>query len=158
MDIPNIQLAQGIASTSTLVQPEKFQNAERDEIALTNAKPALAERGEVVSSGNKSLAVGFDNLTQVIQKQSDKESETFAKKPLNQAISVMESFLQVQNRNLTFSVDEDTDRSVVTVLDANSGDVIRQIPSEDVLALAERIQELQQDIGSSVGVFIDNQV
>ena len=44
------------------------------------------------------------------------------------------------------------------MLDANSGDVIRQIPSEDVLALAERIQELQQDIGSSVGVFIDNQV
>jgi len=64
----------------------------------------------------------------------------------------------VQNRNLTFSVDENTDRSVVTVLDANSGDVIRQIPSEDVLALAERIQDLQQDIGSSVGVFIDNQV
>ncbi|MEC8376068.1 MAG: flagellar protein FlaG, partial [Pseudomonadota bacterium] len=48
--------------------------------------------------------------------------------------------------------------SVVTVLDANSGDVIRQIPSEDVLALAERIQDLQQDVGSSVGVFIDNQV
>ncbi|CAA0323048.1 flagellar protein FlaG [Alteromonas mediterranea] len=158
MDIPNIQLAQGIASTSTLVQPEKFQNAERDEIAVTNAKPALAERGEVVSSGNKSLAVGFDNLTQVIQRQSDKRNDQSTDEPLKEAISVMESFLLVQNRNLTFSVDENTDRSVVTVLDANSGDVIRQIPSEDVLALAERIQDLQQDIGSSVGVFIDNQV
>jgi flagellar protein FlaG len=47
---------------------------------------------------------------------------------------------------------------VVTVLDSDSGDVIRQIPSEEILVLAKRIQELQQDIGSSVGVLIDNQV
>jgi flagellar protein FlaG len=66
--------------------------------------------------------------------------------------------LQGQNRNLAFSIDENTERSVVTVLDSDSGDVIRQIPSEEILVLAKRIQELQQDIGSSVGVLIDNQV
>lgn len=67
-------------------------------------------------------------------------------------------FLQVQNRDLAFSIDEDTARSVVTVIDGQSGDVIRQIPSEEVLALAARIQELQQDVGVSVGVFINNEV
>ena len=77
---------------------------------------------------------------------------------LRQAISDVESFLQVQNRDLAFSIDEDTARSVVTVIDGQSGDVIRQIPSEEVLALAERIQELQQDVGVSVGVFINNEV
>jgi flagellar protein FlaG len=77
---------------------------------------------------------------------------------LGEAATVVESFLQGQNRNLAFSIDENTERSVVTVLDSDSGDVIRQIPSEEILVLAKRIQELQQDIGSSVGVLIDNQV
>jgi flagellar protein FlaG len=66
--------------------------------------------------------------------------------------------LKGQNRNLTFSIDDETKRSIVTVKDSQSGDVIRQIPSEEVLKLAERIQELQQDVGSSVGVFINNEV
>jgi flagellar protein FlaG len=66
--------------------------------------------------------------------------------------------LQTQNRNLAFSIDDETKRSVVTVKDSESGDVIRQIPSEEVLALAERIQDLQQDVGDSVGVFINNRV
>ena len=74
------------------------------------------------------------------------------------AISKVESFLKVQNRDLAFSIDEETNRSIVTVKDSQSGDVIRQIPSEEVLELAERIQELQQDVGNSVGVFINNQV
>ena len=77
---------------------------------------------------------------------------------MGDAISRVESLLQGQNRNLTFSIDEETKQSVVTVLDSDSGDVIRQIPSEELLILAERIQELQEDIGSRVGVLINNQI
>ena len=77
---------------------------------------------------------------------------------MSDAISRVESFLQGQNRNLAFSIDENTERSVVTVLDSDTGDVIRQIPSEELLVLAKRIQELQQDVGSRVGVLINNQV
>ena len=88
--------------------------------------------------------------------------DTMAREEQSQAIEVavkeVESFLQVQNRNLSFSIDDNTDRSVVTVKDSSSGDVIRQIPSEEVLQLAERIKSLQEDIGSSVGVFINNKV
>jgi len=74
------------------------------------------------------------------------------------AVQEVQAFLQVQNRNLAFSIDEDTQRSVVTVKDSESGDVIRQIPSEEVLKLAERIKSLQEDIGSSVGVLVNNRV
>lgn len=77
---------------------------------------------------------------------------------LDIAVQEIQSFLQVQNRNLAFSIDDDTKRSVVTVKDSSSGDVIRQIPSDEVLRLAERIKDLQQDIGSSVGVLLNNKV
>ncbi len=77
---------------------------------------------------------------------------------LDIAVEEIQSFLQVQNRNLAFSIDDDTKRSVVTVKDSSSGDVIRQIPSDEVLRLAERIKDLQQDIGSSVGVLLNKEV
>ena len=98
------------------------------------------------------------NLSQVLQTTSDKGNDVENQRQLGDAISRVESLLQGQNRNLTFSIDENTERSVVTVLDSDSGDVIRQIPSEELLVLAERIQELQEDIGSRVGVLIDNQI
>lgn len=77
---------------------------------------------------------------------------------LEDATREIEQFLQSQNRNLAFSVDENTERSVVTVTESGSGDVIRQIPSEEVLRLAERLDDLRTDVGSSVGVLFNNQV
>jgi flagellar protein FlaG len=74
---------------------------------------------------------------------------------LEPALSGIGEFLQNKGTAISFSVDEATDRSVVTVKDAANGDVIRQIPSEEVLNFAERIRELQSDIGSQVGVLID---
>ena len=75
---------------------------------------------------------------------------------IEEASRDIEQFLQSQTRNLVFSVDETTNRSVVTVTESGSGDVIRQIPSEEVLRLAERLEELRSDVGSSVGVLFDN--
>jgi flagellar protein FlaG len=43
------------------------------------------------------------------------------------------------------------------VKDAASGDVIRQIPSEEVLKFAGRINELQSEFGSSVGILLKGQ-
>lgn len=51
----------------------------------------------------------------------------------------------VQNlqRDLNFSVDDSTGQVVVRVVDGDSGMVVRQIPSEDILRLAERLDEMR---------------
>ncbi len=53
---------------------------------------------------------------------------------------------QVQNvqRNLQFSIDEATGKQVVIVSDANTDDVIRQLPSEEALELAKRMIEKEK--------------
>ena len=153
MDIKNIQDGQAIAAAlSTRVEasaqsPQVQQNETSDsnERSLQSVSESTDNQGNVIQ-----------NLSQVLQATSDIENRAGNEMQLDDAISRVESFLQGQNRNLTFSIDENTERSVVTVLD--SGDVIRQIPSEELLVLAERIQELQQDVGSRVGVLINNQV
>ena len=46
-------------------------------------------------------------------------------------------------QNLRFSVDESTGKTVVTVTDAATKEVIRQIPSEEMLAVARALDKLQ---------------
>jgi len=42
-----------------------------------------------------------------------------------------------------FPFDDDTGRTVVKVVDASTDEVIRQIPSEEVLAIAKALDKLQ---------------
>jgi flagellar protein FlaG len=53
----------------------------------------------------------------------------------------IESYLKDVNRALEFSVDAASGRTVVTVRDAESGDLIRQIPNEEVLRFAQLAEE-----------------
>ena len=122
---------------------------------LENKVNLLIKLSRAQSSGTN---VDEQNNAQASSQQADNTEVERNGAQLDEAVAKVESFLKVQNRDLAFTIDEKTNRSVVTVKDSQSGDVIRQIPSEEVLKLAERIQELQQDVGNSVGVFINNQV
>ena len=66
--------------------------------------------------------------------------------------------MQSNSRQLNFSVDEGSNKQVVKVTDAESGKIIRQIPSEEVLALSERLQDLQTEVGTAVGLLFSKQV
>ncbi|MFT5676420.1 MAG: flagellar protein FlaG, partial [Paraglaciecola sp.] len=46
----------------------------------------------------------------------------------------------------------------VKVTDSETGEIIRQIPSEEVLRLSERLQNLQLDVGAAVGVLFNKHV
>ncbi|AOE86523.1 flagellar protein FlaG [Pseudomonas sp. TCU-HL1] len=76
-------------------------------------------------------------------KDSDEARETVGLKPVEEAISSIQEFVQTIRRNLAFSMDEVSGRVVVKVTDSASGEVIRQIPSEDALKLAESLSEVR---------------
>jgi flagellar protein FlaG len=56
------------------------------------------------------------------------------------AAAQIDSYLKRTGRELEFRVDDETGTTVVTVRDKATGDVIRQIPSEDVLRLARQLE------------------
>ena len=62
---------------------------------------------------------------------------------LETAMSNIQEFVQSVRRDLNFSLDDGNGRVVVKVTDATSGDVIRQIPSEEALKLAENLTEVR---------------
>jgi flagellar protein FlaG len=51
----------------------------------------------------------------------------------------LESYLRSIGRSVQFSIDSASGRTVVSVRDAATGDVIRQMPSEEALRLAQAL-------------------
>jgi flagellar protein FlaG len=69
-------------------------------------------------------------------------SDTASKEQLKEAMNKVSSYMQNVQRNLNFSIDESTGQTVVKVIDAESEEVIRQFPSEEMLALARHLSEM----------------
>ena len=65
---------------------------------------------------------------------------------VKQAVSRLNDYVQTLRRDLQFRVDKDSNRVIVSVVNAESGEVIRQIPSEEVLAVARNLDQLQQGL------------
>jgi flagellar protein FlaG len=53
----------------------------------------------------------------------------------------IDSFLRSIGRSINFRVDPGSGRMVVSVLDSTTGEVIRQVPGEEALRLAQRIED-----------------
>lgn len=62
---------------------------------------------------------------------------------LEEKIQEINTQLKDGGRGLSFAVDEQLGRSVVTVKKATSGEVIRQIPGEVVLRIGHHIEKLK---------------
>jgi len=67
-------------------------------------------------------------------------------KALQDAVERANKAMQQMANNLEFSVDDDTGIRVVKVVDKASGDVIRQMPSEQMLEIAKSIEGMQQSL------------
>ena len=63
-----------------------------------------------------------------------------------EAVSRIQDYVQNLRRDLQFRVDEDLNRVVVSVVDPESGEVIRQIPGEEVIAVARSLEKMQQGL------------
>ncbi|MFL1552789.1 flagellar protein FlaG [Pseudomonas sp. D47] len=60
---------------------------------------------------------------------------------LEKAVTDIREFVQASQRNLDFSIDDSTGKVVVKVIATDSGEVIRQIPSETALKLAQNLSD-----------------
>jgi flagellar protein FlaG len=56
-------------------------------------------------------------------------------------VSRLNDYVQNIQRTLSFSVSEDTGRTVIKVYDSETDELIRQIPPEDTIKLAAAIEE-----------------
>ena len=60
---------------------------------------------------------------------------------LDQTVEDLSTLVKNFNRELNFTIDEDSGRTVIKVIDGETDEVIRQIPSEEVVELAQMIDQ-----------------
>jgi len=91
-----------------------------------------------------------------VKKEVEDSSVTDKAVPLTavevtEAVKEMNHLLEDMNRNLSFSVDEQSGQNVIVVKDAESDEVIRQIPSEELVVLRKKMDDV-------VGILFDTKV
>lgn len=64
-------------------------------------------------------------------------------------ITQLNENVQKVSRQLEFKVDEQSGRTIIKVKDRESGEVIREIPSEEIIRIGNRIRELAESLHSS---------
>ncbi|MDH5479431.1 MAG: flagellar protein FlaG [Nitrosomonas sp.] len=77
--------------------------------------------------------------TPVAEPQQNMGSEQDVK----QAVKQIEQVVSNLARNLQFSIDDDTGKTIVKILDAQTQEVIRQFPTEDAISIARALDRVQ---------------
>ena len=101
--------------------------------ALGNAPQALSVARETPA------------LPQVFKSAPQPESVQPAptKEQVKEAVEEIQESIGKMATNLRFSVDEATGRTIVSVVDAETMEVVRQIPAEEVMKMARAIDRMQ---------------
>ncbi|MCW2267470.1 flagellar protein FlaG [Pseudomonas sp. JUb96] len=74
-------------------------------------------------------------------KPADEASKVPDRDALSQAVQAIQTFVKAAERQLEFSIDDSTGQVVVKVIARQSGEVIRQLPSEAALKLAQNLSD-----------------
>lgn len=106
----------------------------------------------------KNIANNIAQNTNVTQQEAvDKnDDKSVVKQPLTleqleKVAQQLQDFVGEMNRGLEFTVDKDSGRDVIKVIDKSSGDLVKQYPSEEVLTLVAKLSDM-------VGGFVDAKV
>ena len=60
---------------------------------------------------------------------------------LQEAIDRLNQQLKANGRDLSFQMDEEINRPIITVRNIETGEVVRQIPSEEIIRMAHSLEE-----------------
>lgn len=87
------------------------------------------------------LITALTNIDDVNHPLDDNPLNSFTPDPIaeQERIKQIEQVLQQVNRSLQFHVDDDSGEHIATIVDKTSGEVIRQVPAQELLELNKNL-------------------
>jgi len=74
------------------------------------------------------------------QKESDK-TQQISKADVESAVTKLNDFVQNVQRNLQFNLDDASGKTIITVVDKQTSEVVRRIPDDVAIKLAQDLQQ-----------------
>lgn len=134
----SIELSLSTAEVSSNSNNQQISSSSYQQGVTTAANPTKAQ-----TDGPLAKAIAYEATSEAQPKLQKDQLEAMAQK--------LQDFVAPLNRGLEFSVDEDSGRDVIKVIDKDSGDIVRQYPSEEVL-------ELVASLSDAAGMFVNVEV
>ncbi|MCB1878000.1 MAG: flagellar protein FlaG [Chromatiales bacterium] len=107
-----------------------------------------ANKPATVSAPGKAEPPGQGDLAEVRKAKQEKDASALQDRSVDPAdleelVDELNDTVQSVNRVLEFSVDQDSGLTVISVSNKETGELIRQIPPEEVVALRKHLQEMR---------------
>lgn len=111
-------------------------------IQSIGASPPTSPRTTEIAAGSRQTteAGAKSDVQGAANKETARPAST---EQLKAAVDQANDFIKPFNGSLQFQIDKDTGITVVKVLDVDTKEVIKQIPSEDMLNLAKALNQLK---------------
>lgn len=110
----------------------------------TAPRPVAPEGTAVDARQARSLQASDATAVQTEQAVGQtQQAESTKKQQLEEAVKAVNDFLKPLNNSLQFNVDDDTGKTIVKVIDSSTKEVIKQFPSEEMLAIAKAIDKMK---------------
>lgn len=129
-------------------------NTETAKQAQAQNAPKAPQSGDAKEASKARQA--DQEIRQLKQERLEQESQQAIQEKVANAVESIRGFIQENQRALDFDVAQESNRIIISVIDRSTNEVIRQIPPEDAIELAERIKK-GDDITKS-GLLIEGQV
>ena len=129
-----------IQSTSNMAQASPSGKISSNGLA-NDGKPIVVSAPSSDSAVQPAVSLELPRIA-AVQIAEEQASST----QLRNAADNINKVLKQSNKNLEFSVDTGTKKSVVKLIETDTGDLIRQYPTEEMLAISSAIDQFQQGV------------
>ena len=110
---------------------------------LPTAQAPFAVRAPVAPTVPSPKAVAAPKPIAVVAPEPLRIDPVKMNNQIDETVAMLNSQMEKNKFGLGFSVDKVADKNVVVVRDTSTGDIIRQLPSEAVLKVAQSIESLK---------------
>ncbi|MBT4484851.1 MAG: flagellar protein FlaG [Candidatus Latescibacteria bacterium] len=122
---------------SRLTDNKQLQMSSGDNSVKSRRKIATSD-----PSGESSKAQVSSNIVKTQSAEGKRRIDaSFEIQDFKKAVEILSKLVRSQQRDVTFSVDEDADATVIKVTKTETGELIKQFPPEEILAMIARLRK-----------------
>ena len=117
-------------------------------------KPETVARVTKPQQPRKEITI--DDLKSMQREKKVQEEQKFQNvQQLDGAVETDNKLMDLSSYHIRFRIDEDSDRLQVKLIDNETQEVIREVPSKEMLEISARMKEIINSINKMLGVFVD---
>lgn len=139
-------------------------NASKQQITAIDKDLTKAIALEKITAVEVKKSEELSKKLEINQEQLNKDKLAQEAESLEQSVNVSDAmktiseFINMPVRTVNFTQDDGSEKTVIKIFDSESNELIKQFPSEEILSIAQRIIDLQQDISQKTGILLDENI